>query len=88
MFFASVILDIPTAALDAPYTYAVPETADERALFIKGAKRSKAKPAQKPKAPAQPTFEDFLAAEAASSVLEDPMKGLLLQLRLPLLPKA
>lgn len=75
MFFASVILDIPTAALDAPYTYAVPETADERALFVKGAKRSKAKPAQKPKAPAQPTLEDFLAAEAASSALEDPNEG-------------
>ena len=29
MKLASVILDIPTQALDAPYTYAVPDDADE-----------------------------------------------------------
>ena len=29
MRFASVILDIPTQALDAPYTYAVPEAPAE-----------------------------------------------------------
>ncbi len=66
MLFASVILDIPTAALDAPYTYAVPETAEERAQFA-NPKRGKAKAAAKPKAPAQPTLEDFLAAETAAN---------------------
>ena len=29
MRFASVILDIPTQALDAPYTYSVPEAPAE-----------------------------------------------------------
>ncbi len=56
MRYASVILDIPTAALEAPYTYAVPETADERAALCAGGKKK----ASVPKHPVQPSLEDFL----------------------------
>lgn len=59
MKFAQIILDIPTAALDAPYTYAVPETAEEWAVL--SAKRQRKAP--QPKKPDQPSFEDLLAAE-------------------------
>lgn len=46
MKFASVILDIPTAALETPYTYAVPETTEEQAQVM--AKKPSAKtPAKK-----------------------------------------
>lgn len=58
MKYAQVILDIPTAALDAPYAYAVPESVDEQALFAVKKPRAKKKAA-----PAQPSFEDLLAAE-------------------------
>lgn len=58
MKYAQVILDIPTAALDAPYNYAVPESADEQALFAVKKPRAKKKAAL-----AQPSFEDLLAAE-------------------------
>ena len=34
MRIASVILDIPTQALDAPYTYEVPETADDEVFPV------------------------------------------------------
>lgn len=75
MRFASVILDIPTAALDAPYTYAVPETADERArLAAKGHSAKKAA-----KKPAQASLDDLLGGMqgeqggAASSELESPV---------------
>ena len=58
MRYASVILDIPAAALEAPYTYAVPETADERDA-LRGS-RSKAPCASK--RPVQPSFESLLEA--------------------------
>ncbi len=58
MRYASVILDIPTAALEMPYAYAVPETADERqALQLRGEG-----PGSKRKKPVQPTIEDFLSS--------------------------
>ena len=41
MKFASVILDIPTAALETPYTYAVPETTEEQTQLM--AKKPSAK---------------------------------------------
>mgnify|MGYP000220217197 CR=1 FL=1 len=34
MKLASVILDIPTQALDAPYTYAVPEEAGDQPIEV------------------------------------------------------
>lgn len=46
MKFASVILDIPTAALETPYTYAVLETAEEQAQLA-AAKSSAKMPAKK-----------------------------------------
>lgn len=66
MKFAQIILDIPTAALDAPYTYAVPETAEEWALL--SAKRQRKAP--QPKKPDQPSFEDLLAAEPLDGLLK------------------
>ena len=57
MKFASVILDIPTAALETPYTYAVPETAEEQAQLA-AAKSSAKMPAKKAM---QASFDDLLA---------------------------
>ncbi len=61
MKFASVILDIPTAALETPYTYAVLETAEEQTQLA-AAKSSAKMPAKKAM---QASFDDLLA--------EDPM---------------
>ena len=58
MRYASVILDIPAAVIEAPYTYAVPETADERDA-LRGS-RSKAPCVSK--RPVQPSFESLLEA--------------------------
>lgn len=63
MKFASVILDIPTAALETPYAYAVPETAEEQAQLA-AAKSSAKMPAKKVM---QTSFDDLLA--------EDPMQA-------------
>ncbi len=63
MKFASVILDIPTSALETPYTYAVPETAEEQAQLA-AAKSSAKMPAKKAM---QTSFDDLLA--------EDPMQA-------------
>ena len=60
MKFASVILDIPTAALETPYTYAVPETTEEQAQVM--AKKPSAKmPAKKAM---QVSLDDLLAADS------------------------
>ncbi len=69
MRYASVILDIPTAALEAPYTYAVPETADERTALRKGGKKG----ASKRKGPVQPSLESLL--EASSEQPDAPQKA-------------
>ena len=61
MRYASVILDIPTAALEAPYSYAVPETADERVSLQSAGRASRAQGRQ----PIQPTIEDLLALKPA-----------------------
>ena len=63
MKFASVILDIPTAALETPYTYAVLETAEEQTQLA-AAKSSAKMPAKKAM---QASFDDLLA--------EDPMQA-------------
>ncbi len=70
MKFASVILDIPTAALEAPYTYAVPETAEEQAQVT--AKKPSAKmPALNPQRAnrqAMPaSLDDLLAVDSAQA---------------------
>ncbi len=71
-----MILDIPTAALEAPYTYAVPETSDERSVLCAGGKK---KPSAA-KRPVQPSLEDFLeapveepAAPSATAPQPDPV---------------
>lgn len=46
MKFASVILDIPTAALETPFTYVVLETAEEQTQLA-AAKSSAKMPAKK-----------------------------------------
>ena len=78
MRYASVILDIPTAALEAPYTYAVPETADERTALCAGGKRG----ASKRKGPVQPSLESLLEASPgqpdapqAAALQPDPVAG-------------
>ncbi len=78
MRYASVILDIPTAALEAPYTYAVPETADERTALRKGGKKG----ASKRKGPVQPSLESLLEvsserpnAPQAAALQPDPVAG-------------
>ena len=63
MKFASVILDIPTAALETPYTYVVLETAEEQTQLA-AAKSSAKMPAKKAM---QASFDDLLA--------EDPMQA-------------
>lgn len=64
MKFASVVLDIQTQALDTPFTYAVPETADEARLFA--SKKAK-------KQAAQTSLEDLLAPEPKP--VEEPVRG-------------
>ena len=59
MKFASVILDIPTAALETPYTYVVLETAEEQAQLA-AAKSSAKMPAKKAM---QASFDDLLAED-------------------------
>lgn len=54
-------MDIPTAALDAPYTYAVPENEGERASLAARTARAK-----KPRKPAQASLEDLLASSDAA----------------------
>ncbi len=66
MRYASVILDIPTAALEAPYTYAAPETADERSSLQSNGKKRAARSQQ----PVQPSFEDLLAPAAQADPAE------------------
>lgn len=63
MKFAQIILDIPTAALDAPYTYAVPETAEEQARLAQGKKPSAKKAAKKP---VQESFDDLFSLTDAA----------------------
>ena len=59
MKFASVILDIPTAALETPYTYVVLETAEEQTQLA-AAKSSAKMPAKKAM---QTSFDDLLAED-------------------------
>ena len=59
MKFASVILDIPTAALETPYTYVVLETAEEQTQLA-AAKSSAKMPAKKAM---QASFDDLLAED-------------------------
>ena len=67
MKFASVILDIPTAALEAPYTYAVLETAEEQAQ-LKAKKPSAKMPAKKAM---QASLDDLLAVDSAQASPND-----------------
>ena len=70
MKFAQIILDIPTAALDAPYTYAVPETAQEQARLAQGKKTPAKKAAKKP---VQESFDDlFSLTDAATEPESEP----------------
>ena len=59
MKFASVILDIPTAALETPYTYVVLETAEEQTQLA-AAKSFAKMPAKKAM---QASFDDLLAED-------------------------
>ena len=64
MKFASVILDIPTAALETPYTYAVPETTEEQTQLMdkKPSAKISAKKAM------QVSLDDLLAAGSAQAL--------------------
>ena len=73
MKFASVILDIPTAALETPYTYAVPETTEEQTQLM--AKKPSAKISAKKAM--QVSLDDLLAAGSAqASPSDQPAAGL------------
>ena len=77
MKFASVILDIPTAALETPYTYAVPETTEEQTQLM--AKKPSAKISAKKAM--QVSLDDLLAAGLAQARHEAGAKGLSVEKR-------